>query len=65
MNKLLTLLPAAGCMLVMCPLMMMVMMRGRSNGTAPPKADVDEATQLRAEVQQLRNELSDHDDVAS
>ena len=65
MNKLLTVLPAAGCMLVMCPLMMALMMRGRSRDKAQPQSAPEETARLRAEVQQLRDQLSHDDDVVS
>jgi hypothetical protein len=46
------------------PLMMVVMMR-RSHDSAPHQADADETARLRAEVQQLRDEVSQHDDAVA
>lgn len=60
MNKLISVLPLLGCLL-MCPLMMVLMMRGsRSKDTSP---NPNEAAQLRAEVDQLRRELSQRDEA--
>ena len=65
MSKILTVLPAAGCLLVMCPLMMALMMRGGRQRKSSPSDTSDEAAKLRAEVQQLRAEIAEHGDVAS
>ena len=60
MDKLLAALPLLGCLL-MCPLMMIFMMRGKSSEDTTPGSD--EAAKLRAEVDQLRSELSQRDDA--
>ena len=65
MDKLVSVLPAAGCMLVMCPLMMAMMMRGRSRDKPQQQSAPDERARLRAEVQELRGQLSHDDDVVS
>ncbi len=65
MSKVLTLLPAAGCMLVMCPLMMALMMRSGRQRKSSPNDPSDEPAKLRAEVEQLRAEVAEHGDVAS
>ena len=59
------LLPVLGCVIGM-PLMMVVLMRGRSSQAQPRQNDdaAAEAAQLRAEVQQLRREMSDRREVA-
>jgi hypothetical protein len=64
MDKLLTALPALGCVIGM-PLMMVIMMRGRGSHDNAPQNDASEAAQLRAEVHQLRKEVADRGDVAS
>lgn len=65
MSKILTVLPAAGCQLVMCPLMMALMARNGRQRPSSPNVASDEAAKLRAEVQQLRAEVADRGDVAS
>jgi hypothetical protein len=65
MSKILTVLPAAGCMLVMCPLMMALMMRSGRQRKSAPNDTSDDAAKLRAEVQQLRAEVADRGDIAS
>ena len=65
MDKLLLALPALGCVIGM-PLMMVFMMRvGGSRSKAPQNDASEEAARLRAEVQQLRNEVADRGDVLS
>ena len=65
MDKLLLALPALGCVIGM-PLMMVLMMRvGSSHSKAPQNDASAEAARLRAEVQQLRDEVADRGDVAS
>ena len=65
MDKLLAALPALGCVIGM-PLMMVFMMRGRGSQAQAPQDDASgEAARLRAEVQQLRDEVADRGDVAS
>ena len=60
MDKIVYALPALGCVVGM-PLMMFIMMRsGRSKPAAPGP---NEAAQLRAEVEQLRGELSQRSDA--
>lgn len=65
MSTILRVLPAAGCLLVMCPLMMALMMRSGRQRKSLPNDSSDEAAELRAEVQQLRAEVADRGDVAS
>ena len=60
MAKLVYALPALGCVVGM-PLMMYMMMRGTKKQPSAPGPD--ETAQLRAEVQQLRGELSERSDV--
>lgn len=59
MSKILTVLPAAGCLLVMCPLMMALMMRSGRQRKSLPSDTSDETAKLRAEVAQLRAEVAD------
>ena len=59
MNRILLALPALGCIVGM-PLMMAVMMRGSRKETGPSS---DKTAKLRAEVDQLRDELSQRDDA--
>ena len=60
MDKIVYALPALGCVVGM-PLMMFIMMRGGRSKPATPGAS--EAAQLRAEVEQLRGELSQRSDA--
>ena len=60
MDKLLSALPLLGCLL-MCPLMMVVMMRGKGSKESTQRPD--ETAHLQAEVDQLRSELSQRDDA--
>jgi len=66
MDKLLTALPALGCVIGM-PLMMVFMMRGKGSQRHAPHDDdaSGEAARLRAEVQELRREVADRGDIAS
>jgi len=59
MDKILPALPALGCIVGM-PLMMVVMMRRGTRNATPSSG---ETAKLRAEVDQLRGELSQRDDA--